>query len=49
MEESRPPDPELADLIEQAYHDGQIDGLKADLAYWLLMQKQIGSSLSRSP
>ena len=31
-----PPDEELVDLIEWAFLDGQIDGLKADLAYlWL--------------
>ena len=28
-----PPDEELVDLIEKAYLDGQIDGVKADLAY----------------
>jgi len=37
LEESRPPDPELVDLIEQAFLEGQIDGLPADLACaWLL-------------
>ena len=36
LEASRPPDEELVDLIEWAFLDGQIDGLKADLAYlWL--------------
>ena len=31
-----PPDPELVDLIEQVFLEGQIDGLNADLAYlWL--------------
>jgi hypothetical protein len=31
-----PPDPKLVDLIEQAFREGQIDGLKADLGYlWL--------------
>ena len=31
-----PPDDDLVDLIEWAFLDGQIDGLKADLAYlWL--------------
>jgi hypothetical protein len=28
-----PPDEDLADLIEQAFLEGQIDGKKADLAY----------------
>ena len=28
-----PPDAELVHLIEWAFLDGQIDGLKADLAY----------------
>jgi hypothetical protein len=27
-----PPDPEMVGLIEQAFLEGQIDGLKADLA-----------------
>jgi len=27
-----PPDPELVDLIEPAFLEGQIDGQKADLA-----------------
>ncbi len=36
LEETRPPDPELVDLIEQAYLEGQIDSKRADLAYlWL--------------
>ena len=36
LERTRPPDPELVDLIEQAFIEGQIDGLRADLAYvWL--------------
>ena len=36
LERTRPPDPELGDLIEQAFLEGQIDGHKADLAYlWL--------------
>ncbi len=32
-----PPDPELVDLIEQAFLEGQIDGQKADLAYLRLL------------
>jgi len=40
LEASRPPDEELVDLIEQAFLEGQIDGLKADLAYmWLRMHE----------
>jgi len=36
LESSRPPDPELVDLIEWSFLDGQIDGRTADLAYlWL--------------
>ncbi len=38
LQESMPPDPELVDLIEQAFIEGQIDSQKADLAYadiWL--------------
>jgi len=33
LKQSRPPDPDLVDLIEQAFLEGQIDGLGADLAY----------------
>ncbi len=33
LERARPPDPELVDLIEQAFFEDQIDGRKADLAY----------------
>ncbi len=37
LEQTRPPDPELVDLIEQAFLEGQIDSRKAELAYlWLL-------------
>ncbi len=40
LEVSRPPDPELVDLIEQAFLEGQIDSQKADLAYlWLVSKK----------
>ncbi len=39
LERARPPDPELVDLIEQAYLEGQIDGLRADLAYFSLLTK----------
>jgi hypothetical protein len=40
LEQTRPPDPELVDLIEQAFLEGQIDGLSVDLAYWSLLQMQ---------
>jgi len=39
LEQTRPPDPELVDLIEQVFIEGQIDGQKADLAcLWLIGQ-----------
>jgi hypothetical protein len=37
LERTRPPDPELVDLIEQAYLEGQISGWEADLAYLYLL------------
>ena len=40
IERARPPDEEMVDLIEQAFLDGQIYGVRADLAYlWLLANK----------
>lgn len=42
-----PPDEELVDLIEQAFLEGQIDGLKADLAYMWLQAKQRQSDARR--
>ncbi len=36
LEQTRPPDAELVDLMEQAYLEAQIDGLQADLAYFFL-------------
>ena len=33
LEETRPPDPDMVDMIEQAFLEGQIDGQKAELAY----------------
>ena len=33
LEHARPPDPELADLIERVFLEGQIDGREAELAY----------------
>ncbi len=42
LEASRPPDPELVDLIEQAYLEGRIDSASANLTYlWLLGRQQI--------
>ena len=36
LEDTRPPDPDMVDMIEQAFLEGQIDGQKAELAYlWL--------------
>jgi len=40
VEASRPPDPELVDLIEQAFIEGQIDSETAGLAYaYLYLEK----------
>ncbi len=42
LEASRPPDSELVNLIEQAFLEGQIDGLRADLAYlWIQANRVI--------
>ena len=42
LEASRPPDPELVDLIEQAFLEGQINGQKADLAHlWVQAMREI--------
>ena len=40
LEQTLPPDPELVDLIEWAFLEGQINGRKADLAYWWLEGRQ---------
>ena len=40
VELAMPPHDEMVDLIEQAFLEGQIDGLKADLAYLLLRVNQ---------
>ncbi len=37
LEQTRPPDPELVDLIEQAFIEGQIDSQEAELAYLCLL------------
>ena len=49
LEETRPPDSDLVDLIEQAFLEGQIDGQKADLAYWWLRGKQRQSGANCYP
>ena len=36
LEQTRPPDPELVDLIEPAFLEGQIDSRAADFAYTYL-------------
>ena len=36
LHDSMPPDPDLVDLIEQAFLEGQIDSQKADLALFRL-------------
>jgi hypothetical protein len=42
LEQSRPPDKELVDLIEQAFLEGQIDGQRADPAHlWLSANRSI--------
>jgi hypothetical protein len=38
IEASMPPDPDLVDLIELAFLDGQIDRRTADLAYLLTLE-----------
>ena len=40
LEAPRPLDEELADLIEWAFLQGQINGVKADLAYLWLRQHE---------
>ena len=41
LKRTRPPDPDLVDLIERAFLEGQIDGWEADLAYlWLRNQAE---------
>ena len=41
LEATRPPDPEMVDLIERAFIEGQIDGLEADLAYIWIQAKSL--------
>ncbi len=42
LEQTRPPDPELVDLIEKAFLEGQSDSRKAELAYTYL-QLEVGN------
>ena len=47
LEETRPPDPELVDLTEQAFLEGQIDSKTARLTYlWLLGHRNFISESS---
>ena len=40
LEQTMPPDEDMVDLIELAFLEGQINGLKTDLAYfWLEANK----------
>jgi len=39
LEETRPPDPDMLDLIEQTFLEGQIDSRMTDLAYLCLSTK----------
>jgi hypothetical protein len=39
LEASQPPDPEVVDLIEWAFLDGQIDGFALDLAHIFLISQ----------
>jgi len=50
IEESMPPDPEMVDLIELAFLEGQIDGLTAELAHIFLIwhRDEQGFDLSKS-
>jgi len=41
LQASCPPDPELVDLIERAFLEGQIDRRVADLSYlWLITSQE---------
>jgi len=37
LEETRPPDPDMVDMIERAFIEGQIDSQVAELTYLWLM------------
>ena len=43
---SRPPDPELVDLIELGFLEGQIDGRQAEAAYYWLLAVYITSAIN---
>lgn len=47
LEQSRPPDSEAVDLIEQAFLEGQIDGLMADLAYYWMRQHESAANFAQ--
>lgn len=49
LEATRPPDPELVDLIEWAFIEGQIDSQKAELAYLWLQGFSIFPEVFESP
>jgi len=38
LERTRPPDPDIVDLIERAFLEQQIDSQRSDLAYLILAQ-----------
>ena len=44
LEASRPPDPELVDLIEKAFIGGQIDSEEAELAYFWIQANSVISA-----
>jgi hypothetical protein len=49
VEASRPPDPDLVDLIEQAFLEGQIDGETEGLAYlWIESNYPLEQQVKRS-
>ncbi len=41
LEQTMPPDPELVDLIEQPFLEGQIDSQKVELAYLWIRAKAL--------
>ena len=43
-----PPDEEMVDLIEWAFLEGQIDGVKADLAYLWLRQREYAAYFAQT-
>ncbi len=49
IEQTRPPGPELVDLIEQAFLEGQIDSRMAELAYLWLMGRILTRKRAQIP